>query len=953
MPRFMFKEVFRYAAMPEIMPRLRSLLFGGFGYIPFFIAVVYQMVGLLPKNHPYIMQKNIGRYGLRHVLAETANNITFSIKHIDQIVLYVAVLAGIIMFFIQFLALGSIFVLQPAFALPSDWGGFFVISNAGYRAQDFSNMMLDMVFGVPHPSLANTGFFESCVSTSVSCLHSDGSNITAIDTSLLPSFTPQMAAQMSPLTDGAYTYFPFAFHSGLHKIFAVYSHGLLVIAMMMTLYFVVTILGETAQTGTPFGKRFNKTWAPIRIVMAFGLLVPLTVGLNSSQYIVLYAAKYGSAFASNGWRYFNDTLSTNYIGEHQSMVSMPNAPDLNDLAQFMFVARTCKYVTDYYIRMEKKHKAGKAAKGKTTLNDDEAVQAYVLLEDNAKPNYLMVKKGTSYADVINATPVNTVKIKIRFGVRDETKYSKSHSSVKAVCGDIILPLIDGQEYDKQEKYIRTVQTVYYDLVHQAWFDTLWNGVAGGAGFPAYSSSQNHRYRYIGNLGVKGLEYDVDHKADLDAVYVQNINNKAKTLVVTATAAALKEAQVSTLWGDKKVANADWLYSRGWAGAGIWYNRIAQINGQLTAAVFGVPQIIAYPAIMETVADKKAMYSKVLFVTARYKPEAPAIDDLGLLLDQGKGREYAETLHMAYEKWIKAANVQAQHPRGNPILTYISFLLGVDGLYNMRENAANSTHPLAQLSGVGKSLVESAIRSLGFAAGVTLFGAIGPVNKQLMTVISSFLITIAMLSLTIGFVLFYILPFLPFIYFFFAVGGWIKGLFEAMIGAPLWALAHIRIDGEGLPGNAAMNGYFLIFEGFLRPILIVFGMLASISIFAALVNVLNSIFNLIAQNAGGYDMKSQLMDASFSGEYMRSLIDQFFFTVIYTIIVYMIGMSCFKLIDQIPNNILRWMGQAVSSFGDQREDPAQGLTSRASIGSQQVLGKLGGGLQGLSSSAIGK
>ncbi|MCK5375053.1 MAG: DotA/TraY family protein, partial [Alphaproteobacteria bacterium] len=193
----------------------------------------------------------------------------------------------------------------------------------------------------------------------------------------------------------------------------------------------------------------------------------------------------------------------------------------------------------------------------------------------------------------------------------------------------------------------------------------------------------------------------------------------------------------------------------------------------------------------------------------------------------------------------------------------------------------------------------------------------------------------------------------FIYFFFAVGGWIKGLFEAMIGAPLWALAHIRIDGEGLPGNAAMNGYFLIFEGFLRPILIVFGMLASISIFAALVNVLNSIFNLIAQNAGGYDMKSQLMDASFSGEYMRSLIDQFFFTVIYTIIVYMIGMSCFKLIDQIPNNILRWMGQAVSSFGDQREDPAQGLTSRASIGSQQVLGKLGGGLQGLSSSAIGK
>ncbi len=58
------------------------------------------------------------------------------------------------------------------------------------------------------------------------------------------------------------------------------------------------------------------------------------------------------------------------------------------------------------------------------------------------------------------------------------------------------------------------------------------------------------------------------------------------------------------------------------------------------------------------------------------------------------------------------------------------------------------------------------------------------------------------------------------------------------------------------------------------------------------------------------------------------------------------MASFKLIDLIPNNILRWMGQSVATFGDQREDPAQGLVSRASVGSQQALGKIGGGLQGV-------
>ena len=62
-------------------------------------------------------------------------------------------------------------------------------------------------------------------------------------------------------------------------------------------------------------------------------------------------------------------------------------------------------------------------------------------------------------------------------------------------------------------------------------------------------------------------------------------------------------------------------------------------------------------------------------------------------------------------------------------------------------------------------------------------------------------------------LFYIIPFMPFIYFFFAVGTWVKAIFEAMVGVPLWALAHIRIDGQGLPGDAAMNGYYLLLEIF--------------------------------------------------------------------------------------------------------------------------------------------
>lgn len=981
---FLFsKEMLKYVALPEIMPRIRALLFGGFGYVPFFIAVVYQMVGILPKNHPYIMQKNIGRFGIRHVLAEAANNISFSIKNIDQVIVFIAVMAGIVLFIIQFFAIASVFFLQPALALPTTWGEFFTISDPTWRSQDIAYMMLDMVFGVPHPSVAVSGFFESCIGTAADCYDvstvvvtdpdtgataatSVGNTIKAFDDSMFAGIDSTIAEQLSPLAPGAYNHFPFPFHDGLHKIFGVYSTGLLIIAVMMTSYFVATILGETAQTGTPFGKRFNKTWAPLRIVIAFGLLVPLTVGLNSAQYLVLYSAKYGSAFASNGWRYFNNTLTTSYLGAEQSMISAPNIPELKEITKFLFVAKTCKYAYDYYrlthLNAEDKNTGGT---GKNALATEEAVHAYLLLEDSEATNYLRIDSSTTYFDIVSALPNNTIKPKIRFGILDPEANENSHSGIVPVCGDIMLPWTDGRAYSEQEPYVRDVQEAYFnELISDGWFDDLWDGL----GTPAYTPGTNHRYKYIVDEHINGIlahnsastvvdkGTDVNHDTALDSEYVQAVNDRAKENINVVMTAAIGTAVASGFWGAPSAsapANSDVLYSRGWAAAGIWYNRIAQVNGQLTGAAFSVPMVLRYPAVMELVSDKRAMYGNMLFALEKYKPDAPAIGDIGLLLDQRMGKEFADALNEAYTQWMTAEGDQASQPTGNPILSYISYLFGLTGLYNMRENAANNTHPLAQLSGVGKSLVESSIRSLGIAAGTSIFGsALGGAPRQMAYVVASFFVTMAMLGLTVGFVLFYVLPFLPFIYFFFAVGGWIKGIFEALVGAPLWALAHIRIDGHGMPGNAAMNGYFLIFEVFLRPILIVFGMLASITIYAALVNVLNSIFSLVTENTAGYDIDSEAANPRFTLNFMRSLIDEFFFTVIYTIIVYMLGMSSFKLVDTMPNNILRWMGQSVATFGDQREDPAQGLVSRASIGSQQVLGKVGGGLGGMVNAATG-
>jgi hypothetical protein len=47
-----------------------------------------------------------------------------------------------------------------------------------------------------------------------------------------------------------------------------------------------------------------------------------------------------------------------------------------------------------------------------------------------------------------------------------------------------------------------------------------------------------------------------------------------------------------------------MRKKGWAGAAIWYNRIAQMNGEVTGAVMNPPQMSKWPLVMENVLVSK-------------------------------------------------------------------------------------------------------------------------------------------------------------------------------------------------------------------------------------------------------------------------------------------------------------------------------------------------------------
>lgn len=873
------KKIIRYFTLPQVMPRLRSFMSSGLGYIAFYMALVYRAAGLIPAGHPYLNTANIDRFGVRHVIGEAHRRLRWDRQHIDQIIIFWLILTGLVIMCAQFALLALTMVTTAAHAgLPDvgNWADFFVTDAPEH---DVAFVLLDRVFGVPD-------FFGSCVDIGSACYNSTNADM------------------------------PYPFHDALRAVFQFYSIGLLVIAALIFLYFVAAIAVETAQTGTPFGKRFNHVWAPLRMVAALGLLIPLGSGLNAGQYITLYAAKWGSGFATNGWLLFiadavagEETL----LGNRERLVATPRPPALNELLPFMSAVRACAM--------------GEETKGQN-------VEAYLMnpLNDGGGAPMQLTGAGFDAAlDYYGGATFESTRFLIYFGEFDgdvqpggEQHFASRIQNTEPTCGSIAFEVTDVDEDGSPGS--RYIMEQYYNMIQE-----LWDG-AGPGGDIAANVGNIMAIRHIPELdpGI-GVGPAPPTLAQMRGAMVA-----MNAYIDAAIAQAVTMQQGSDVWIED-------LNALGWGGAAIWYNKVAQMNGALISSAYNLPTVINYPMILEEAYS--ARYRTAQFVRGQDRFQIYQPNEETFRLTDPKDLPIARAMYASLKHWDGAG----AEPSGNALVDLIQSIFGLDGLFNMRTNEGAMIHPLAQLVAIGKGIVNRAIISLGDAfVGFGVASVAKAFDMQAIgsvaTAFGSIHGSIAMLGLGTGFTLFYVIPFLPFIYFFFAVGTWVKSIFEAMVGVPLWALAHIRIDGNGLPGDAAMGGYYMLLEIFLRPILIIFGLLASIVIFSAQVRVLHEIWELVVSNVAGFDKTDGMAaPAGLTGaiEWMRGPIDQFFYTIIYAIVVYMLGLSSFKLIDQIPEKILQWMGSSAQTFADGGGEETGNVMRSSMMGSNYIASQLKG------------
>ncbi len=877
--------ILRYALLPEFLPRIFAFFKSGFSNIAYLIAVIFEGTGLLPKNHPYLNPANFGKFGIRHVLMQGADRLVFSKKHLDQIIIYFTILTGLVLIATQFVLLIVAFAAEkPAYA-QIDMMKDILSVNSKYNPgpeQDIAFIIMDRVFGAE-------GIFESCISEQTQCLDHRGNPTT--------ESTPQ---------------FPFPTHKALHLMLQFYSYGIFIISVLVILYFVARLAAETAETGVPFGEKANKTWVPVRLIVFLGLLIPLNLGgtnagLNAAQLITLWSAKLGSNFATNGWGKFIDESESEFLGKPEDLIAQPNIPELGELVKFMFVAKTCKIAEEMAYRHD--------------------IQPYIIREKQPKPlvpgEDARLMSSTNYTEALKFA--NYGNIAIRFGVKgpensgQADEYNDYKGRTDPLCGELKLTTTGG---GNKESGTQETQILYYNMINDMWRDSKMTKRA---------ECVVRRKFQMANGKECNEELDKDFAIERITKYQNDLKEKLPELI------------------NKQVQSGDWdiseqLKKKGWGGAAIWYNRVAELNGEVTTAIFSMPQPSQYPKVLEATAYQHIMMSDEANPADVFNPLLP--NGQQVKYDRHKDKDIAKAMYTAYSFWNKDTMYKSdtRKPTGNFIIDAINFIFGTSGIFDIRKN--DKIHPLAQLSTVGRGMMEASIRNLGLGilgegGGMLLSGTSGKISDAG----GKFLHAMGMATIAISFVLFYVLPFLPFIYFIFALGGWVKSIFEAIVAMPLWAMAHIiRIDGEGIPGQAASNGYFLILEIFLRPILTLIGLLGSIVVFSSLVVVLNDIFNTVVENVSGFNLEEGQQGNGNTNltEFMRGPVDEFFFTAMYTVMVYILALGSFKLIDQVPNYILRFIGSSTTTLQETDKDPAGGLIEQTYRGTNIVKGNLSGG-----------
>lgn len=201
------------------------------------------------------------------------------------------------------------------------------------------------------------------------------------------------------------------------------------------------------------------------------------------------------------------------------------------------------------------------------------------------------------------------------------------------------------------------------------------------------------------------------------------------------------------------------------------------------------------------------------------------------------------------------------------------------------------HPIMAMKRLGNWVL--GIAGTAYVACLIALSTVGNAPGVGFAIFSAIMLFIPPLLMA-GFTLSYVLPMIPFFIWLGVIISWLIQCVEAMIAAPLWAVMHLHPSGDDLTGKGA-NGYNLVLTLVLRPVLMIFGLIAAISMTVVLGGFVNKIFAdvfVASQQDSGI---------------LVFLVGMIATPFIYCGVMYMLIKKMFSVIHVIPDELLKWFG----------------------------------------------
>lgn len=606
------------------------------------------------------------------------------------------------------------------------------------------------------------------------------------------------------------------FAAALRSALGVYSNALLIVASIMLLYHLLVMTGETAQQGVIGGKRTNQLWAPIRLVVAIGLLVPLASGLNSAQYITLQIIEWGSNMASRVW----DTFLSE-AGEGSGTDPTPDMPDVGSIAREAAKIGACMALINNNVQNSK-----------------------------GSPKDMVAPMGFGPA--------------ILYG---NEKYN-------ALCGSVIIFAM---------------------------------GPGAAAGLAGIESIIMEMEAYAPFFMEGNAQYNQDPGPAPDMMFAGAIG-------------ALES--VSEGWN-----SAGGSAGAGWVSAGSYFLTLAAGGSNRVSGTDTLP-IITGPK-SELIRPEKvqlAFFKMAEWIVGHYVSHISGGGAVSNIIGNTvAGRKFVDLL-----------------------LLFMDELGVVSGLWSPGSVAYYidlNNSPLAELVDLGHRMIRTALDCVGAAVDLGVnepqhamyssqvaskeskaFGPKAGLFWAMMAipVLSAFASTLMTMGIWIGI----FTPMLPFMKFVLSVMTWLALVVETLTCAPLMALAYLTPYGEGFAGQKVEKSYFMVIHTFLRPVLTIFGLIASILLFNIAAHLITTFYQAITQNAGAFK----------GGMYVVAKIafGQMYVSMLYTAL----NMSL-KVMDTFAKHATRWLGgdSHEENMGDAAQTIAMAQQGTAMLG--QIAGSLGG------------